>query len=115
MERDDLLEKGRLGPHHILDRLAWLGVRQEADEIAGVAGHQGHADLAVGLEPANPGTMARAGIDDDEGALFRVGRLGFRGRNPHQAIVDGAGQVAPIHDQLGRKMQDVGYGFGHVG
>ncbi len=36
----------------VLDRLPGHGIGQETDDIAGVPGLHGHADLAVGLEPA---------------------------------------------------------------
>ena len=63
-----------LGAQHVLDRLAGHRVGQEADEVAGVAGPQRHADLAVGLEAADAGPVAGARVDDHEGPLPRVDR-----------------------------------------
>src|SRR5262249_28205982 len=67
VERGDLLEENRLGPGDILDGLARHRVQQEADEIAGMPGLECNADFAVGLEPADPGAMPGAWVDDDEG------------------------------------------------
>ena len=60
MARRHLLDEDRLSAADILDRLARHRLRQEADEVAGVAGRQSHADLAVLLHPANAGPMAGA-------------------------------------------------------
>ena len=55
--------------------IVWPGHRlgQEADEIAGMAGGERHADLAVLLHAADARPVAGARIDDDEGRLRRVG------------------------------------------
>ena len=66
MQRDDLLEEDRLGARDVLDGLARHRLRQEADEIAGMAGLHRDADFAVGLEAADARAMAGARIDDDE-------------------------------------------------
>src|SRR5262249_49342293 len=50
VERCDLLEKNRLGAGDILDGLARYGVRQEADEIAGMPALERNGDFAVRLE-----------------------------------------------------------------
>jgi len=44
-------------------------VRQEANEIAGVALLQGSADFTVILHAANAGSMTGTGIDHDERPL----------------------------------------------
>ena len=79
MKRDHALKKGRLGAGDVLDRLPRHGVGQEPDEVAGVAGLQGHADFALRLEPANARAVAGSGIDDDERTLIFVGLLAFGG------------------------------------
>ena len=56
------------------------GIGQEADEATRVAGLHRHADLAVGLEAADAGTVARAGVDHDETPLQRIDVDAF-GRN----------------------------------
>src|SRR3954464_6852536 len=66
MQRDDLFEEHRFGTRDVLDGLARHGVRQEADEIARMPRFERDADLAVGLEFADPGAVAGARIDDDE-------------------------------------------------
>ncbi len=66
--------KPRLGLADILDRLAGHRVRQEADEIAGMAGGERDADLAVLLHAADAWPVAGARVDDDERALGRVDR-----------------------------------------
>src|SRR5262249_25417012 len=86
MERGGLLEKNRLGARDILDGLAGHGIRQEADEIAGMPGLECHADFAVGLEAADAGAVAGARVDDDERPARRVG-LEPRRRNPLQEAV----------------------------
>ena len=60
------LQEDRFGARDVLDGLPghWLG--QEAHEITWMTRFEGDTDLAVGLEPANTGTMARARIDDYE-------------------------------------------------
>ena len=72
------LEERRLGLHHVLDRLPGHRLRQEADEIAGMAGRHRHADLAVGLEAADPRAVAGARIDDHERPLALVDRDALR-------------------------------------
>ena len=47
MKRDHALEKRGLRARDVLDRLPGHGFGQEADEVAGVAGLEGHADLAL--------------------------------------------------------------------
>jgi hypothetical protein len=78
VQRLDLLEKNRLGTRNILDGLPghWFG--QESHEITRMTRFESDTDLAVGLEPANAGTMARARIDDHEGASPGINRHPFR-------------------------------------
>ncbi len=55
-----------------LDGLARHRLRQEADEIAGMAGLERDADLAVGLEAADAGAVPGARVDDDEWPARRI-------------------------------------------
>ena len=108
------LEEAGLGAHHVLDRLAGHRVRQEADEVAGVAGPQRHADLAVGLEAADPGPVPGARVDDHEGPLPHVDR-DARGRgDPDQPVVDRALELAAVGDEVAGEAQDVRRLLGHV-
>src|SRR3954447_3062858 len=50
----------------VADGLPRHGVRQEADEVAGMPRLERHTDLAVGLESADPGPVAGTRIDDHE-------------------------------------------------
>ena len=74
VQRDDLLQEDRLGVHDVLDGLARHRLGREADEVAGMAGLHGHADLAVGLEAADAGAVSGARIDHHERALQRIDR-----------------------------------------
>ena len=49
-----------------LDGLTRHRFGQEADEVAGMTGLHRYADLAVGLEAADPRPVTRARIDDYE-------------------------------------------------
>ena len=65
----DLAQELGLGAHHIGQGLARFGMLAEDDEVDRVAAAQCNADLAVGLEAADAGAVARARIDDHVGAL----------------------------------------------
>lgn len=97
-------EEGRLGADHVLGGLPRDGVGQEADEIARMAEGQRYADLAFGLEAADARAVAGARINDDEGALVRIGRhLG--GKDAHQPVVDRARKLCAVHHHLEGKVQ----------
>ena len=87
MQRDHPLEEGRLGVDDVLDRLPRHGLGQEADEIAGMPGLEGDADLALRLEPADARSMAGARIDDDERPLARIDLDAGRRRDAHEHVV----------------------------
>ena len=95
MQRDDLLQEDRLGPRDVLDRLARHRLGEEADEIAGMSGLEGNADLAVGLEAADARPMSGARIDDDEGAAGRVDFDALRRDNADESVVDRPSKVRP--------------------
>ena len=84
-------------PHR--QRLAGNRIRQEANEIAGMARFQGAADLAVRLETADTRPMARPRIDNDEGAHQRIDpHPGFRaGKDTEQHIIAGPREGSSIH------------------
>ena len=66
MAADDLLDEHGFGARDTLDCLSGHRLRQEADEIAGMARLHRDADFAVRLEPADSRTMPGARIDHDE-------------------------------------------------
>ena len=107
----DQAQEGDLRLHHVLDGLPGLGIGQEADEVAGVAGTQGHPDLAVGLEAADARAVAGAGVDHHEGAHLGIGGIALRGQDPQQLIVDRPRQLAAIHQHLGIEAQHAGAGL----
>jgi hypothetical protein len=67
-----------------------------------MAGAQRDSDLAVLLHAADAGTVAGAGIDDDEGPLFRIDGHARLGQNAQQGIIGRAFEGAGIeHDFVG--------------
>ena len=114
MEPGHHLEEVRLGAHHVLDRLAGRRLRQEADEVAGMAGAQGDADLAVGFEAADAGPVPGARVDDHERPLLRIDRHVLEPIDPDQPVVDRALELAAIGDELAGEAQDVRRLLRHV-
>ena len=102
MQRDDLLQEDRLGARDVPEGLARHRLGQEADEVAGMAGLEGHADLAVGLEAADAGAVPGARIDDDEGAARRIDLDALRRDDAHEGIVDRPLERAAVDDELRR-------------
>ena len=100
MQRHDLFQKDCFGTRNILDRLTWHGVWQEADEVAGMSGLEGDADLAVGLEAADPRAMPGARIDHHERPAQGIDVNACRRNDPHEAIIDRSLQRAAVNDQL---------------
>lgn len=95
MPLDDLLKEDCLGARDVLN-LAVHRIGQEADKITRVPRLQGNADFAVGPEAANPGAMACARIDDNEGTLALVDDYLGRGNDAGQNVVERAREVAPV-------------------
>ena len=100
MQLDDLLQELRLRFGDILDGLARNRFRQEADEVRWMTCLQGHPDLALGLEAADPGTVAGTRIDDDEGAVFRIQPLARRWFDAHQNVIDRSFERPAVHDEI---------------
>src|SRR5262249_47677574 len=75
---------------------------------------KGDADLAIGLEPANARTMARARINDDKGAPGGVKNCSFWGNNAHQAIVYRTLQDASIDYQLRLVIEHIRHSLGEM-
>src|SRR5262249_41310965 len=98
MQGRDLLEKNRLRPCDVLDRLTGNRIGQETDEIAGVTGLECDADFAVGLEAADAGTVPRARVDDDEGPARRIEFDAGRRDDAHESIVHRALERPAVDD-----------------
>ena len=114
MQRRDLLDEDRFGAGDVLDGLARHRVRQEADEVAGMPGLHGDADLAFGLEAADARTVAGARIDNDERPQCLVD-LHARGRlDPRQQVIHRPFERTAVHDEFGIVVEHVRNGFRHV-
>ena len=87
MQLDHALQELRLSPGDVLEGLPGNRLRQESDEVTGMARSQRDADLAVRLEAADPWPMACARIDDDEGTLLRMDRGALRLANADEAVI----------------------------
>ena len=87
LKGDDALQERRLRHDNVLDGLTSDRLGQEADEVAGVAGLKRHADLALGLEATDAGTVPRARIEDDEGPLLIVDLNALRRDDAGQEVV----------------------------
>ena len=66
-----------------------------------------HADLAVGLEAADAGTVSGARIDHDERPARRIDLDAGRRHDPRQAVIDRPFQRAAIDDQLDLVVENV--------
>ena len=107
MQRDDLLEEDRLGARDVLERLARHGLGQEADEVAGMTGLEGDADLAVCLEAADAGAVPGARIDHDKGAPCRIDRHTLRRDDAHEGVIDRPRERAAVDHELGLVVEHV--------
>ena len=114
VQLDHSFQEGGLGPHHVLDRLAWHRVWDESDKVAGVAGAEGSANLAVSLEAANARSVPSSRIHHDKGALARVDLDPLGWNDAGKSIVDRPLETCAEHDDLGLKAQDIGCNLGQV-
>ncbi len=114
VQRDHLFEEDRLGARDVLDGLARHRFGQEADEIAGMAGLERDADLAVGLEAADARAMAGARIDDDERPAGRIDFDAFRRNDPDERVVDRPLERAAVDDEFHRVFEHVRRDFARV-
>ena len=96
----DLFDKRRFCAADVLDRLTRHRLGREADEVAGMAGADRDADLAVGLHAADAGPMAGARIDDDDRRLRRIDNSAFGRNDADKPIIGRARQLAPVKDEL---------------
>jgi hypothetical protein len=114
MPLDDLLDEDSLGARNAFDRLTRHRLGEETDEIAGVTRLHRDADLAVGLEAADPRAVTGARIDHDERPALLIDLDAFRRDDPHQRIVDRLLQLAAVDDQLRRVTQHMRGRLGHM-
>ena len=114
MKSDHFLQEDRLGAGDVLEGLARHRIGQETDEIAGMAGLEGDADLAVGLEAADARPVPGARIDDDEGATPRIDLHARRRDDTRKRVVDRPLERAAIDHELGRVTQHVRRELSHM-
>ena len=101
----DLFEEDRLGAADVFDRLPRNRLRQEADEVDRVAGAQRHADFALGLHAADPGSVAGARVDDDDRRLHGIDRHVRRRDDAHERVIDRPLQGAAVEHDFGGEAQ----------
>ena len=77
-----------------------------------MTGAHRHAELAVGLEAADAGTVAGARVDHDEGTLARVDDHAGRRLDADQPVVDRAFEGAPVEHQFGVEAEHVRHRLG---
>src|SRR5262249_7380220 len=85
-----------------ISSMVWPGTGSGEDpvELAGWPCFDAHADCAAALEPANPGAMPGARVDDDERPARGV-EFDSRGRNhSHETVVDRPIKRFATEDQL---------------
>src|SRR5262245_49067040 len=97
----DFFDEYRLGTGDVRDRLSRNRFRQEADEIAGMAGLECHANFTVGLEPADARAMPGTWIYDDERPQLRIYFDPRRRDNARKRIIHRPFERASIDHQLG--------------
>ena len=114
MQLDHPLEERRLGSHDVLDRLPRHRLGQEAYEVTRMAGPHRDADLAVGLEPADPRPMPGTRVDHDERPLLLIDDDAGRRGDADQPIVRRPRQLATVHHELGLEVEHMRCLLGHV-
>jgi hypothetical protein len=114
MERDYMPKKSSLSVRNILDGLPRHRLGQEPDEVAGMAGFQGDADLTLRLEATNAWPVAGARIHDNEGTPSFVDLDALRWYDAYKRVVHGAWQLPAIHKQLAAECQHMRCGLGSV-
>ena len=114
MPADDLLDEQRFGARDTLDGLPRHRLRQEADEVAGMTRLHRDADLAVGLEAADTGSVTGARIDHDERPALQIDFHALGRDDAHQHIVDRLFQLAAVDDQFRGVAQDMRRGLRDV-
>ena len=72
---------------------------------------KGDTDFGILLEATDARSVARTGIDDDEGTLGVIDLHAFRRDDPDQGIVDGTLKGPPVRDHLPLKCQKRRWAF----
>src|SRR4029077_11227570 len=98
----------------VLDGWARHGIRKEADEIAGMTGLEGDADLAVGLEAADAGAVPGARIDDHAWPALGINFGTLRRPHPDQAVVPRTVEGAAVEHQFDVVFEDMRSGLGQM-
>ena len=93
-------------PWHVAQGLPGLGLGKEDDEVDGVAGAQGDADLRIILEAADAGALSGTRVDDHIGALALPHGYAVRRADADERVIDRPAQLAPVHDHLVIEDQD---------
>ena len=114
MQGGDLFEKDGLGARDVLNGLARHGIRQEADEIAGMPGLECDADFAVGLESADPRPMSGARVDNHERPSGRIEFDSRRRNDPHETVVDRPIKRLSAEDQFHFVVEHMWHGLGQM-
>ena len=114
MERDHSLEERSLRVGDVLNRLPRHRIGQEPDEVARMPRLEGDANLAVGLEPADPWPVAGAWIDDYKRALACIHLHAIGRHHADESIIHRPREPAPIHDKLVAELEYMGRGFGSM-
>ena len=72
-----------------------------------MAGADRHADFALGLHAADSRPVPGARIDDDDRRLHRIDGDAVRRSDAHEPVVDRAGQLPSIDDELVGEVQHI--------
>ena len=107
MARGHRLEEGRLGAGDIENGLARHRVGQEADEVGRMPGLHRDANLAVGLEAADPGAVAGARVDDHERPLPRVDLDALGRQDADEQVIDRPLEPSAVEHQIGLVVEHV--------
>jgi hypothetical protein len=111
MPLDHFLDEDRFSAGDTFDGLSRHGLGKEPDEVAGMSCLHGHADLTVGLEAADTGTVTGARVDHDERPAIEVDLHSLGRNDADQRIVDGLFQLAAVDDQFRRVAQHMRRGL----
>ncbi|MFK4515631.1 hypothetical protein ABIF20_002996 [Bradyrhizobium japonicum] len=114
MTADDGLDEDGFRARNAFDGLPGHRLRKKADEVAGMPRLHGDADLAIGLEAADAGSMAGARIDHDEWTPTHVDLNILRRNDAHQRVVDRFVQLSAVRDQFSSILQHMRRGLGDV-
>src|SRR6516225_9607055 len=110
----DLGHEGGFRATHVLDRLPWNRLWQEANEVAGMSGSQPIADLALLLHAADAWSVPSTRVEDDNRRLGGVEHDTGRRNHSREHVVDRPLQRPAVAHQLNLKREHVWCNFGTV-